>query len=353
MALVGATALAGSADQLALSIVNANAARTDAHEGVWGKRVHVAAAAGAGIAFVGEKFTNSYSWDEIKSIKARRGSVIVKVSTGKERTRSFRLVVDDVQEPALAPTFARVLEEMRAGTFAFNSSAWFEHQNLVDRMRADFTDQDDHMLPGVAVTLWIALGLVAAVIFELALNAGQARGVPAGSFSVGHRASLIDPRVLIAGFAASGMLTALILRFALGPQYNVWVRGVGRGWQETGSRAWRLVVRQLGRILLATQSSAIVMLLALLAFWPNVASTAIVGPTGIQHEILLPFISLDEKWSGVKDITITDSAELRDRTVKFTFKDGRELVAEPDDIGGGTPTQFYNVSTAWMKAALP
>src|SRR6202008_2372696 len=104
---------------------------------------------------------------------------------------------------------------------------------------------------------------------------------------------------------------------------------------ETGSRAWRLVVRQLGRILLATQSSAIVMLLALLAFWPNVASTAIVGPTGIQHEILLPFISLDEPWSGVKDITITDSAELRDRTVKFTFKDGRELVAEPDDIGGG------------------
>src|ERR1041384_1170507 len=131
MALVGATALAGSADQLALSIVNANAARTDAREGVWGKRVHVAAAAGAGVAFVGEKFTNSYSWDEIKSITSRRGSVIVKVATGKERTRSFRLVVDDVEEPALAKTFARVLEEMRAGTFAFNSSAWFEHQNLV------------------------------------------------------------------------------------------------------------------------------------------------------------------------------------------------------------------------------
>jgi hypothetical protein len=351
MALAGTAALSGANDQLALSIVNDRAARSDAREGVWGKRVHVAAAP-AGIAFVGERITNAYSWDEVKAIKVRRGSVVVKLTTGPQRTRVFRLVVDDVEEKALSKTYARVLEEMRAGTFAFNGSAWFEHQNAVDRLRPDFSDQDDHMLPGVAMGMWAALGLVLSVIIALALNAAQARAVPAGAFSVGHRASAIDPRVVIAAFAASSLLTTLILRLALGPQYAVWARGVARGWQERGSRVWRLAVRQLGRILLATSSSAIVMLLALLAFWPNVAATALISAEGVQHEILLPFISLDERWTGVSEITLVDASDLRDRSVRFRFTDGRELVAEPEQIGGGTPTQLYNVTTSWRKAAL-
>ena len=352
MAVAGAAALTGANDQLALSIINARAARSDAREGVWGKRVHVAAAP-EGIAFVGERITHAYQWDEVKAIKVRRNSVVVKLTTGQMRTRVFRLVVDDVEEAALSKTFARVLRDLCAGTFAFNGSAWFEHQNAVDRLRPDFTDQDDHMLPGVAAGMWFALGLVLTVIVALALNAGQARAIPAGAFSIGHRASAIDPRVIIAAFAASSLLTSLILRLALGPQYAVWARGVARGWQERGSRVWRLLVRQLGRVLLATSSSAIVMLLALLAFWPNIAATALVSADGIQHEILLPFISLDERWSGVSEIKLVEGTDIRDRSVLFRFADGRELVAEPEQIGGGTPTQLFNVATQWKKAALP
>src|SRR4051812_10244070 len=190
MALASAAALNAATDQLALAIVNARAVRSDAREGVWGKRVHVAAAA-AGIAFVGERSTNAFQWDEVRSIKVRRGSVVVKTTTGRHRTRVFRLVVDDIEEPELSRSFARILEELRGGTFAFNGSAWFEHQNATDRMRPEFSDQDDHMLPGVAMCLWIVLGLVGAVMVAVALNGAQARAVPAGSFSVGHRALAI------------------------------------------------------------------------------------------------------------------------------------------------------------------
>jgi hypothetical protein len=354
MTVMGAAALTGASDQLALSIVNDRAVRSDAREGVWGKRVHVAAAP-AGIAFVGEKITHAYPWDEVKSVRVRRGSVVVKPATGQMRTRSFRLVVDDIEEPGLSKTFARVIEDMRAGAFAFNGSAWFEHQNAHDRLRPEFTDQDDHTLPGVALGMWFALGLVGAVIVALALNVAQARGIPAGYFSVSHRASALDPRVIVAAFALSALLTSLIMRFALGPQYSVWVRGVGRGWKETGNRAWRLIVRQLGRMLIATKSSAIVMLLALLAFWPNIAASALVGADGVRHEVVLPVFGLDEKWSAVTDISITGSStsDLRDRTVTIKFNDGRELVAQPDDIVGGTATQLYNLATQWRKAAAP
>ena len=350
---MGAAALTGANDQLALSIVNDRAVRSDAREGVWGKRVHVAAAP-VGIAFVGEKITHAYPWEEVKSAQVRRGSVVVKLTTGQMRTRVFRLVVDDVEEPGLSTTFARVIEEMRAGKFAFNGSAWFEHQNAHDRLRPDFTDQDDHTLPGVALGMWFALGLVGAVIVALALNLAQSRGIPAGHFAVSHRASALDPRVIIAAFALSSLLSSLILRVALGPQYSVWVRGVARGWQETGNRAWRLIVRQLGRVLIATKSAAIVMLLALLAFWPNIATTALVGADGVHHDVVLPFIGLDENWTAVSDISITGSStgDLRDRTVTIKFNDGRELVAPPDDIIGGTATQFFNLATQWRKAAV-
>ena len=114
-------------------------------------------------------------------------------------------------------------------------------------------------------------------------------------------------------------------------------------------------MRQLGRVLHATQSAAIVMLLALLAFWPNIATTTLVGQEGVRHEIPLPFIGLDETWRAVTDISITGSstADLRDRTVTIKFNDGRELVAHPDDIIGGTATQLFNLATQWRKTAVP
>ena len=57
----------------------------------------------------------------------------------------------------------------------------------------------------------------------------------------------------------------------------------------------------------------------------------------------------------VTDISITGSStsDLRDRTVTIRFSDGRELVAHPDDIVGGTATQLYNLATQWRKAVLP
>jgi hypothetical protein len=161
--------------------------------------------------------------------------------------------------------------------------------------------------------------------------------------------------VLVAAFALSALLTSLILRVALGPQYAAWVRGVARGWQESGNRAWRVVVRQLGRGLHATQSAAIIMLLGLLAFWPNIATTTLVGQAGVRHEVPLPLIGLDAGWGAVEDISITSSStgDLRDRTVTFKFTDGREVVAHPEDITGGTATQLFNLATQWRKAVVP
>lgn len=369
MTLAGTVALGGSADALMLSIANErSAARTDAELGTFGKPVHVIAGT-AGIAFLQGRNATAYEWEDVRSVTVRRGSVVVGTETvqqtvvrtkrgtevrrtAEQKERAFRLVVDDVVEPGLSETFACVLSDMRGGGFSTHGTSWHEYQNALERIQGEFSDQDDHVLPIAAAGLWISVGLMTTFLVAAMMNAAAARAVPAGAFALTNRIGPLDPRSIIAAFAFSAIVTTLVLRLALGRHATVWARGVARGWHRTGTRVWRPLIRQLGRILLDTPSAAAIVLLALLTFWPNIAATVLIDAQGVRNEVLLPFISLDERWRDVVEISRIDAADPRDRPgVHIRFGDGREVTTYGWDLGGGTEGQLFQLATMWRQSA--
>lgn len=359
----------GVADELVLSIVNDRAAaRSDAHAGTFGRPVHVVASP-AGLAFLNGRAATAYRWEDVRDIALRRRSVVVSTESLREtavvkngyrdvrrfverKTRALRLVVDEVEEDSLSATFVHVLAEMRAGTFSFNATAWHEYQNAVERLEHEFAYQDDHVLPAAAGGLWFGLGIISAIVVAIAMNVAAARSVPPGAFTLSHRIAPFDPRSIVAGFAMSALLTSVVLRVGLGRQATVWIRGAARGWHRDGSRARAWVIRQLGRLLLSASSAAGVLLLALLAFWPSVATTVLIDEHGVRDEVLLPFVSLDEPWRSVMQIERVATVEdPNDRAgVLIRFVDGRTVSTVGNDLGGGTEGQFYDVAQRWWKA---
>lgn len=371
MAIAGAAALGPrAADELVLPIINDRAAaRCDARGGTFGRPLHVAAAPG-GIAFLGTRSAAAYRWVDVKEVSLRHGSIVVRTESLREvvvpkdghaevrrsverRTRSFRLVVDDVEESSLSATFARVLDEMRGGTFSYRSTSWHEHQNAVERLEHDFAYQDDQVLPVAAGGLWLALGLVSAIVVSVAVNVASARAVPPGAFALAHRIAPYDPRSVIAGLAVSAMLSALVLRLGLGAAATLWIRGAARGWHHGRARARDWMVRQIGRALLSPSTAAAVLLFALLTFWPSIATTVLVDANGVRNEVLLPFVSLDERWRDVMQIErVPTVADPNDRAgVLIRFVDGRSVSTVGGDLGGGTEGQLYELALRWWKAA--
>ena len=323
-------------------------ARTDAALGVFGKPVHVVAGT-RGIAFTHGREAEAYSWDEVRSIDVRRRSVRVAVA---DRSYVFRLVIDDVVEPTLSGVFVSILEELRAHKFSRNGTAWHEYQNAIERIEGEFADEDDRIPQFAAAGLLIAIGAMSTVVVAAMVNAAAARAVPAGAFSIGERIGATDPRAIIAAFAFSSLMTSYVFRFALGRQALVWARGVARGWHRSGSRAWHIAIRQLGRSLLATSSSAAVVLLALLAFWPNIATTVLIDSAGVRNEVLLPFISVDESWRNAVEVSRVDPASPDDRAgVRIRFADGREIATNAHMLGGGSEGQLFELAKTWWKQA--
>jgi len=352
MALMEVAAQARAVDALALTIVNdAHAIRSDAREGVFGRRMHVAASV-SGIAFLTDRTTHAYGWAEVSAIDVQRRSIVVKTSYPKPMTRRFRVVFDEVEEPALSEAFKGVLDEMRAGTFGRTGTAWIHYQNAIEQMHREFAPHDDQFLPSVSLLVWVALGVLASIMVAATINLAQVHAVPPGMFAIWHAITLLDPRAIIAAFAASSLFTAVVLHVGFGEGAFTWMRGAARGWHERGSAPLRFVTRHLARALLARSSSAVVLLLALLTFWPNIAATELVGADGLRNAVLLPFISLDKRWQDVTEISQVAPAEQGERpSVLIRFNDGRVLVASPDDLGGGTTGQFYARTTAWRASA--
>lgn len=371
MAMAGTAALGPRvADELVLSIINDRAAaRCDARGALFGRPLHVAAAPG-GIAFLTGRSAVAYRWTDVKEVLLRRDSVLVRTESLREvvvpkdghsevrrfverRTRAFRLVVDDVEEASLSATYVRVLDEMRSGTFSYSSTAWHEHQNAVERLEHDFVYQDDHVLPVAAAGLWLALGVVSAIVIAAAINVAAARAVPAGAFALSHRIAPYDPRSVVAGLALSVMLTTVVLRLGLGPQAALWIRGAARGWHRGRGRIRQWAVRQIGRALLSASTGAAVLLLALLAFWPSIGATVFIDAQGIRNEVLLPLVGIDESWRTVMQIErVGAQNDPNDRAgVLFRFVDGGTVTTVGSDLGGGTEGQLYDVALRWWKAA--
>jgi len=365
MAMVGSVTLGGSQapNELLRAIVDyASAVQVDARVGVPAKTARIRLAP-AGLAVLGAKVSDAYQWSEVREIAVRRGAIVVKTEAPREklvkkkeevtvvayvekRTRAMRVLIDGVPEPSLVPAFARILEDMRTAKFSYNGTSWIEYQNAVDRAHTEFQHQDDVVLPAAAGGMWLAIGLLAMALIPLAMNAANARAVPPGTFSISDPLGAFDPRSIIAGFALSALITTVVMRFAMGPVWKVWARGAARGWaRRDDGRLVRLGVRQLGRILNAASSAAVIVLLAVLSFWPNIAATVLVGPSGVRNEVLLPFISIDEPWSRATSIVRQPGG------VTISFADGRTASTIGHELGGGTENQLIEVTNQWWKGA--
>lgn len=373
MALAGMAAFGRSvADDLVLSIINdQGAVRSDAHGGTFGRPLHVVAAP-TGLAFLAERSAEAYRWIDVREVTLRRHSIVVRTESTRERvvpvegggaeirrtfeqkTRTFRLVVDDVEEESLSALFARVLTEMKDGDFSYEGTAWHEYQNAIERLEHEFAYQDDHVLPVAAGGLWIALGLLGSIVVASALNVASARAVPPDTFTLSHRVAPYDPRVAVAGFALSAILTSVVLRGGLGRQATVWIRGAARGWHHGSGPLRRWVIRSIGRVLLSASTAAAILLLALLAYWPSIATTVLIDQHGLRDEVLLPFVSLDQPWRNVMQIErVPTSSDPNDRAgVLIRFADGGTVTTVGNDLGGGTEGQLYQVALSWWKAAL-
>lgn len=324
------------------------AARTDAAFGVFGRPLHVVAGA-QGVAFTHARDAEAYAWDDVKKIGVSRRSVVVDADG---RTFVFRLVIDDVVEPSLSAPFAAILEELRAHKFSRSGTAWHEYQNALERIEGEFADEDDRVPQYAAGGLLLAIGAMSTILVAAMVNAAAARAVPPGAFSIGERIAATDPRAILAAFAFSAIVTSYVLRFALGQEALVWARGVARGWHKGGSRIWHMVIRQVARTLLATSTAAAVVLLALLTFWPSIATTVLIDASGVRNEVLLPFVSLDESWSNVVSITRVDPVNQGDRPgVKITFASGRAVATTEHFLGGGTETQLFELASGWWQKA--
>ena len=333
----------------------ASAVRVDARLGVFSNPGSVTAAP-AGIVLDERGRSHAFEWNEVRSVAVRRGRIELVTVAERERTartkdgpatrryvdqRVHRFVpaVDGVREPALVETFARVLDDMRQGTFRFNGTSWLEHQNRVEHLRTEFAAQDEPVIVTAAVGLWVAIGVVLALVIPLALNLAEVRAMPAGVFVLRDRIGAFDPRTLVAAFALSALATMAVLRFALGTQAVVWVRGIARGWKR-GGHLRRTGLLLFGRSLLGTSSAAVFALLALLTFWPNVAATVYLDEGGVRNAVLLPFVSIDERWTGATAVPSGTGVLVR-------FPDGRMLSTVGRELGGGSVAQLLVYAERW------
>jgi hypothetical protein len=365
MAVAGSVALGGAdtLDELARSIVEHGAAvRLEALVGVPAKPAQLAFAP-TGLAITRGKRVDAYRWSEVRWTKLRRGAAAVRTEAPRERvvkkkdtteirpyiekkTRGIRVLVDGIVEPHLARPLTNVLEDMRTGKFSYQGTSWIAYQNSVDSLHHAFDEQNDPAIPAAAAGLWLAVGFLISLIVPVGVNAANLRAVPAGSFAIWDPLGILDPRGIIAGFAASAMITAIVLRLGLGTAATIWARGASRGWARRGGNPLvRIAIRQLARMVMAPASAAVIVLLALLAFWPNVAATVLVSASGARNEVLLPFISLDQPWRAAIDIT----REGNGTTIRFA--DGRVATTVGHELGGGTQQQFFDKTTAWRAAA--
>ena len=367
MTVMGSVAVGGPGvldERARLILEHGSAVKVPARVGVPARAAEIALAP-AGLALLYGAKVDAYTWSEVQRIDVRRGAVVVhteaereRVVTRKDKTtevktfterrkHALRVAVDGVDEPSLAIMLARVLEDMRTTKFSFRGTSWIEYQNALDRLRGVFHDQDDAVLPAAAVGLWVAVGLMSMFLVPVSLNGASRGAVPSGVFAISDPLGALDPRSIIAGFALAALVATAVLRLALGPSAAVWARGAARGWaRQASGPAVRFGLRQMGRMLQAPSSAAVIFLLAVLAFWPNIAATVLVDQTRVRNEVLLPFISIDEPWQRVADIT-----KGPDGGVSIHFADGRMATTEGHELGGGTKSQFFERTNSWWKAA--
>jgi hypothetical protein len=311
----------------------------------------------------------AYTWAEVKDIKANRGRVEITTEANRERvvttkestttqpfverlTRALVVSIDGATEPEFAPYVAKVMQDMRAGTFNYHATSWLEYENALERLKSDFAEHDDQFVPAVAGALFAFIFIAGLAILPEIVNLGTDIRPAAGAFVIQPRYGWFDIRSAVMAIGLSALLTRLVLRLGLGPSALSWARGTVRGWQTKGPRAARLATRQLARMLLSTSGAALCLVVGLLAFTPTVLSTLVIDSNGLRDVVPLPIVGVDKKWSEVSGVEKSvGPGRLEGFGVTIKFVDGRWVTTVDHDLSGGSDGVLLQKAKSWWDNA--
>lgn len=288
-------------------------------------------------------------WPDLRSITVK-GDRIAIVSPGAEI--DLAVAPDGVSEPGLAPLFARVLEEGRAGELE-PTGALHELALGIDKTVETFADADDPVVPIVvgAFVLVAAIMLGAAIPMIVVLTS-HLQGVPRGTFAILPRVASFDPRVIVAAFGSAIALASLAGRLALGPSLDAWARGTLRGWHRSTQR-FESAARRIGAwLMLQPGRAGLVAAVALVTLLPAVFARTTLDPQGIHDASGLPFISQERSWDQLADVTSVPvglGERVEGFDVQLVLSDGSTISTRGRDLIGGTQRALYDFARAQAR----
>jgi len=300
----------------------------------------------SGVRLSGTPGARYIAWPDLRSISVDRGRVNI---VAPNALFSIAVALDGVSEPDLAPLFAKVLEEGRAGTLD-PTGAPHELALGIDRIVEGFADADDPVVPlavgGFAAFAAIVLIAALPMVVVLLAHIGSA---PLGSFAILPRVASFDPRVIVAAFAAAIALAAAVSRLALGSSAAAWAHGTMRGWHRNAEGFEATARRVIARLMLAPRIAAIVAGIALVTLLPSVFARTTLDGAGIHGASGLPFISRDRSWAELTDV-ISIEVGFGERADGFdtqlVFSDGSTLSTRGQDLVGGSERALYDFAHA-------
>ena len=292
------------------------------------------------------------AWTEVQKIRTRRGRVVI--HAGKRQV-VFGVPVEGVIEPALAAPLARVVDEAKTGSLDLAGSAFLELQNATDSLRDRFSDEDDPIIPAIVALVFVLAGSAVAALLPQVIVFTTRSSVAPGQFLISSRLSSLDPRMLVAGFAAGAMLAALVIRLAMGQTGQLWARGTLRRWDvERFGAIGRLARRGLAHIVLGPSIAAGLLLVAFLLSLPSARDETIIDESGFRITKELPFFDETRFWRDVTDITTVPAPVSRHTegfAVIINFANNSPVTTVDRDLRGGTDKQLQQKAIAWRDTS--
>ncbi len=303
----------------------------------------------SGIRITGAQIARTIPWLDLRSIAVDRGRVEIVSPVG---STTMALALDGIGEPELAPLFARVLEEGRAGTLASPTGARHEFLLGIDRALEAFAEADDPIVPLATGVFTVLAGLVIVAALPATLQLAAHIQPAAGAFALLPRIAFFDPRTLVASFAAAAALSVVVAKIALGPAATSWARGALRGWHRGADGLEAVARRAVARLMLAPRVAAAVAAVALLVLLPSAFARAVVDNDGIHEASGVPFLSRDRSWAELTDV-VAVAVGFGERSEGFDtmllFSDGSKLSTRGRDLVGGSERALFDLARAHAR----
>ena len=303
----------------------------------------------SGIRITGGEIALAIPWRDVRSISVDRGQTLV--VSGVAST-AITVVLDGIGEPGLAPLFASVLEEGRAGTLASPTGARHELALGIDRVLEGFADADDPIVPiAVGVCTVLAGFVILAALPATVQLAARVQPAP-GSFALLPRIAFFDPRTIVAAFGAAAALSVVVARTALGPAAASWARGALRGWHRNVAGVEAVARRAIAKLMLAPRVAAVVAAIAVVTLLPSAFARTVVDGDGVHEASGFPFIGWDHRWAELNNVVpiavgYGERAEGFDTMLVFT--DGSKVSTRGRDLVGGSERGLYDLARAHAR----